>query len=200
MPSLSSMARPWRAPLQVRTGDFSLCIRPLVPEAFFEMSATGKVALLEDPGVAAPGIGQDLPGVVVAVPEQEAVGAVAFRRLGDVVQAPLCGLLGAQAPGLVDVGVGVDVESVVVAARHAFFVPRVHYGINVVAAEPDHQRDRARAHHLEAEEFLVETTRRLEVFRADRAVRNEARLERRRFHRSYSSLMPASLMNCPHIR
>src|SRR5712692_2977584 len=177
---------------------YSSRIRPFVPEAFLEMAATRQVALLEDPGIAALGIGQDLPGVVVAVPEQEAVGAVPFRRLGDVVQAPLRGLLGALAPGLVDIGVGVDVEAVVVAARHAFLVPGMDHRVDMVAAEPDHQRDRAGAHYLQAEEFLVEAPRRLEVFRAERAVRNEARLERR--HRVYSSLMPASLMNCPHIR
>ena len=54
----------------------------LVLEALGEVAAAGEVALLEDPGVAALRVGEDLPGVVVAVPEEEAVGAVALGGLG----------------------------------------------------------------------------------------------------------------------
>ena len=52
-------------------------------------------------------------------------------------------------------------------------------GVHVLAAAADHERDRAGAHHLEPEELLVETARRLEVFRAERAVRDEACLDHR---------------------
>jgi hypothetical protein len=64
-----------------------------MPEAFLHMAFAGKVALVEDPAVAALRIRQDLPAVVVGVPEMEAVGAVGGNRFADVVQPPLLGLL-----------------------------------------------------------------------------------------------------------
>src|SRR5438132_1890694 len=82
-------------------------VGPLVAEALLEVPAAREVALIEDPGVAALGIRQDFPGVVVRIPEEKAIGAVALGGLGNVVQAPLRRLLGAQAPRLVDLLVGV---------------------------------------------------------------------------------------------
>src|SRR5580765_1833896 len=172
----------------------------LLPEPFLEMAAAFEVALLEDPGVAAARVGKDFPGVVVAVPEEKAVGAVALGGLLDVVQAPLFGLLGAQAPCLVHFGIGVDVEAVVVAARHRLLVLGEDHRVHVVAAEADHERDVARAYDFQTQEFLVEAARRLEVLGAESAVREEARLQRRCLHELYSSLIPASRMTWPHRR
>jgi len=42
-------------------------------EAALEMPPAFEIALLEDPGVAAFGIGEDFPGVVVGVPEKERI-------------------------------------------------------------------------------------------------------------------------------
>src|SRR2546421_6626265 len=68
-------------------------IGPLVLEALLEVAAAFEVALLEDPGIAAVRIRKHFPGVVVRVPEEKAVGAVALARLADVVQAPFLCLL-----------------------------------------------------------------------------------------------------------
>src|ERR1700757_3804920 len=106
------------------------------------MAAALEVALLEDPGVAALRVGKHFPGVVVRVPEAKAVRAMALRGLGDLVQAPLRGLLGANTPGRVDICVGVDVEAVVVAARHALLVLREDDCVDMLPAAPDHERDR----------------------------------------------------------
>src|SRR5438874_7695532 len=125
------------------------------------MPAALEIALLEDPRIAALWIGKHFPGVVVAVPEKEAVGAVALRGLADLVQAPLRRLLVAKAPGRIDFGVALDVDAVVIAARHALLVLRQHDSVHVLAAEARHQRHRAGAHHFEPEELLVEAARRL---------------------------------------
>src|SRR5438552_3064474 len=164
-----------------------LRIRAFVTEAALEMPPAFEIALLEDPGVAAFGIGEDFPGVVVGVPEKEAVGSVAGRGLVDVVQAPLLRLRVASPPCLVHLGVGVDVQAVVVDARHALLFLGVDHGVHMVAAEADHEGHGAGAHYLQTEELLVETARRLEIFRAERAVRDEFRLE----HRTSHSATPA---------
>src|SRR5258708_19640412 len=104
------------------------------------MPAALEIALLEDPGVAALRVGKHFPGVVVAVPEKEAVGAVAFRRLGDLVQAPFRRLLVAKAPGGIDLGVALDVDAVVIAARNAFLVLDEPDGSHMLAHPPNHQR------------------------------------------------------------
>src|SRR5689334_18023751 len=175
----SPFARQRRSAISTRS---RVAVRALRPEAFLEMSAPFEVALLEDPRVAPARVGEDLPGVVVAVPEEKAVGAVALGGLLDVVQAPRLRLVGAQSPGFVDLGVGVDVESVVVAARHRLLVLGEDDRVHVVAAETDHQRNVARAHDFEAEEFLVEAARGLEILGAEGAVREKPCLERRCLH------------------
>src|SRR5438270_1612475 len=68
-------------------------VRAAVLEALLEMAAAVQIALLEDPGVAALRVREHLPRFVVRVPEEEAVRAVAFARLGDLVQAPFLRLL-----------------------------------------------------------------------------------------------------------
>src|SRR5260370_24819707 len=60
--------------------------RPL--EVAVEMPLALQVALLEQPAIAAGRIGQDLPAIVVAIPEEEAVGAVLQMRLGDFLELP----------------------------------------------------------------------------------------------------------------
>jgi len=76
----------------------------------------------------------------------------------------------ARPPSFVHLGVGVDVQAVVVDARHALLLLGVDHRIHVVSAEADHERHGAGAHHLQTEELLVEEARRLEILRAERAV------------------------------
>src|SRR5712692_5874376 len=61
-------------------------------EVAVEMPLALQVALFEHPAVAALWIGQDLPAIIVAIPEEEAVGAVLEMRFGDFLQPPLLGL------------------------------------------------------------------------------------------------------------
>src|SRR3954451_21510239 len=178
-PSWSSLPATHRCSVQL---GLRFIIRSLVPEALLEVAAAFEVALFEDPGIAAARGRKDFPGVVVAVPDEEAVGAVALGGLLDVVQAPLYGVLGAQAPGLVDFGIGVDVEAVVVAARHRLLVLCEDHRVDVGAAEANHERDVARAYDFQTQEFLVKAARRLEVLRAEGAMREETRLQRRCLH------------------
>src|SRR5258706_1271392 len=81
----------------------SLGVRSPVPEALFEMPLPRKVALVENPRIAALGVREDFPGVVVSVPEVEAVGSVHRNGPRDLVQPPLLRLLAARLPGRVDV-------------------------------------------------------------------------------------------------
>jgi hypothetical protein len=45
--------------------------------------------------------------------------------------------------------------------------------VNMIAAEPDHQGHRARAHHFQSEELVVEAPRRFQILGTQRAVREE---------------------------
>src|SRR5437762_14248081 len=83
-------------------------------EVAVELAFARKVALFEEPAVAAGRIGQDLPAIIVAIPEEEAVGAVLQMRLGDLLQPPLLGLGADGAVRLVDLFLGADIEPVVV--------------------------------------------------------------------------------------
>src|SRR5258705_298508 len=112
---------------------FLLRVRALVTEPALEMPAAFEIALLEDPGVAARRAGEDFPRVVVGVPEKEAVGSMARRRLVDVVQPPLLRLRVARLPGFVHLGVGGYVQAVVVDARHTVFFLGIDDGIHMVA-------------------------------------------------------------------
>jgi len=56
----------------------------------------------------------------------------------------------AQLPRLVDLGVGLDVQAVVVQPVHALLLLAVDDAVDVVAAEPHHERHGAGAHHLQA--------------------------------------------------
>ena len=51
-----------------------------------EMSFALLVAVLEQPTMAAFRIGQDLPTIIVGIPEEEAVGAVLQMRFGDFLR------------------------------------------------------------------------------------------------------------------
>src|SRR5437667_12410482 len=87
-------------------------------EVAVEMAFALLVALLEQPAVAALRIGQDFPAIIVAVPEEEAVGAVLKMRLGDLLEVPCLGLGADDAVRLVHLLLGADVEPVVVEEVH----------------------------------------------------------------------------------
>jgi hypothetical protein len=57
-----------------------------------EMSFAVLVALFEQPTIAAFRVGQDLPAIIVAIPKEEAVGAVLKMRFRDFLRCPLLGL------------------------------------------------------------------------------------------------------------
>src|SRR5712691_5682856 len=61
-------------------------------EVSVEMTFALKVALFEQPAVAALRIGQDLPAIIVAIPEEKAVGAMLEMRFGDFLEMPFLGL------------------------------------------------------------------------------------------------------------
>ena len=44
----------------------------------------------------------------------------------------------------------------------------MHDGVDVISAQPNHQRDRARAMNFESEELLVKAARKLEIARRQR--------------------------------
>src|SRR5665213_1069483 len=148
-------------------------------EALVLVALAVEIAEGEEPAIAALGIGQYLPAIQVAIPEVEAVGAVLEDRLGDLRQPPFVLLLHGHAIALVDLLLGLDVETVVAEQAHRRLGLALDRGDGVVAAEPDHQRDRAGLDHVEAEEFLVKSTREIEVGRFQRAVRQEIKLQRR---------------------
>jgi len=66
------------------------------------------------------------------------------------VQPPFRCLLVAKAPCLVDLGVGVDVQPVVVEAVHALLLLAVDDGVDVISAQPHHERHVAVRNHLQA--------------------------------------------------
>src|SRR5580704_6737860 len=81
-------------------------------EAAVEMPFALLVALFEQPAVAAFRVGQDLPAIVVGIPEEKAVGAVLQMRLGDLLEAPGIGLGADGAVRLVHLFLAADVEPV----------------------------------------------------------------------------------------
>src|ERR1700730_7423406 len=115
-------------------------------EVAIEMPLACLVALLEQPAVAAFRIGQDLPAIIVAIPKEEAVGAVLQMRLGDFLEVPRIGLGADGVVRLVHLLLGADIEPVVVEEVHPANVLAVDDRNRVRAAKPDQQRDRARLH------------------------------------------------------
>src|SRR5262249_10983242 len=87
-PPIAAAARPPNRRLHVDAGPLEVAV---------EMAFALLVALVEDPAIAAFGIGQDLPAIVVGVPEIEAVCAVLEDRLADLGELPLLGLRGGDA-------------------------------------------------------------------------------------------------------
>src|SRR6516164_5017603 len=99
-----------------------------------EMSFALLVTLLEQPTIAAFRVGQDFPAIIVAIPEEEAVGAVLQMRSGDFFEAPLLGLCGDDAVRLIHLFRGADIEPVVVEEVHPSDVLAVDDGNRVGAA------------------------------------------------------------------
>ena len=114
------------------------------------------VALFEQPTIAAFRVGQDFPAIIVAIPKEEAVGAVLKMRFGDFLEVPLFGLGADDAVRLIHLFLGADIESVVVQKVHSAEFLAVDDGDGVGAAQSDEKRDRARLDDLETEKLFVE--------------------------------------------
>ena len=82
------------------------------------MPFTLLVPLLEQPTIAAFRVGQDLPAIIVAIPKEEAVGAVLKMRFGDFLETPLLGLRTDDAVYLIYLFLAADIEPVVVEEVH----------------------------------------------------------------------------------
>src|SRR5882724_350166 len=145
-------------------------------EISVEVTLALLVADAKQPAVATLGVRQDLPAVAVAIPEKEAIGAVLQHWLGDLGEFPLIGLLGDDAVRRVHFLLGVNIEPVMVEKVHFAHLLAFDHRDDVVAAEPDQQRDRAGLHHLEAEELLVELARPLDLPTFERPMREKIEL------------------------
>ena len=136
-----------------------LVVGAMVAKPLGEVTFSFKVALLKDPVVAAFGVGEDLPSIVVQVPEVKAVSAMPLDGFGDVFDRPFLGLLTTQLIGFIDLLIGQHIEAIVVAAEHFIFVLDLNHGIDMGAAELHHHGDVTCAHHLEAQKFLIKNPR-----------------------------------------
>src|SRR6516164_8885353 len=128
--------------------------RPL--KVAVEMSFAVLVALFEQPTIAAFWSGQDLPAIIVAIPKEEAVGAVLKMRFRDFFEMPLLGLGADDAVRLIHLFPGADIEPVVVEEVHSSDILAVDNDNSVGAAQSNKKRDRARLDDLEPEKLLVE--------------------------------------------
>src|SRR5439155_3424432 len=137
------------------------------------MTLARLVALLEEPAVAALRIGQDLPAIVVAIPEEKAVGAVLEMRLRNFLEVPLLGLVADGAVRRVDLILAENIEPVVIEKVHLVRLLAVDDRDRVRATEANQERDRAGLHDLEAEELLVKWPRQGEIAAFQRAVREK---------------------------
>src|ERR1700719_2477207 len=97
-------------------------------EAAVEMTFPLLVAQFKQPAIAAFRIGQDLPAIVVAIPKEEAVGAVLKMRFGDFLETPLLGLRTDDAVYLIYLFLAADIEPVVVEEVHFADVLAVNDG------------------------------------------------------------------------
>jgi hypothetical protein len=111
-------------------------------EAAVEMTFPLLVALFKQPAIAAFRIGQDLPAIVVAIPKEEAVGAVLKMRFGDFLETLLLGLRTDDAVYLIYLFLAADIEPVVVEEVHFADVLAVNDGNAVAAAQSYEKRDR----------------------------------------------------------
>src|SRR5690349_13994624 len=144
------------------------------------MPRTLLVSTREAPGITARWIGEDFPGVVVHVPEVEAIGPVLDDRLRDLLQAPLLRVALHHLVGVVDGGLVLDVEPIVVEEGHLLLRARrtLHDHDDLIAAEPGPERLVRHLDGLEAEELLEESPRALDVSALQRRVAVELELER----------------------
>jgi len=132
-----------------------LVVGAMVAKPLGEVTFSFKVTLLKDPVVAAFGVGEDLPSVVIEVPKVETVCAMTLNGFGDVFDGPFLSLLAAQLVRLIDLLVGQDIQTIVVAAMHFVLILDLHNGVDMSAAELHHHGDGARANHREAQELFV---------------------------------------------
>ena len=138
-----------------------------------EVTFSFKVTLLKDPVVAAFGVGEDLPSVVIEIPKVKTVGAITLDGSGDVFDGPFLGLLAAQLVRLIDLLVGQDIKPIVVAAMHFVLVLDLHNGVDMSAAKLHHHGNGTRANHREAQELLVKNPRLLQISTAQGFVGDE---------------------------
>ena len=92
----------------------SLSIRPILAEFLVHVALALKIALVEDPGIAALGVRENLPVVAVQVDKMKAIGPVGGARFAHLGDAPFLGLFVSQAVRLIHVGIVLDIDAVVV--------------------------------------------------------------------------------------
>ncbi len=122
------------------------------------MTASGLIATLEHPGISAGRVGEDLPTVVVSVPEEEAVAAVLNHRFADLVQAPFFSVPEDESVALIHFGFGIDIDSIVIQEWQlaGTLVADCDTDIDMLATEAAPDGAWTRLHHLEAEKLFVE--------------------------------------------
>ena len=133
------------------------------PKVAVEMPFALLITLFEQPTVAAFRVGQDLPAIIVAIPKEEAVGAVLKMRFRDFLEVPLLRLGANDAMRLIHLFLDADIEAVVVEEVHSSDVLAVDDGNGVGATQSNKKRDRARLNDFEPEKLLVEAARESEV-------------------------------------
>ena len=98
-----------------------------------------------------------------------------LERAANVGQSPYFRLCDSGFMCAVDVFDRLDVEAVMIIARHLILVFDLDDGIDMFCAKPDHPRNRASLRCLDAEEYFVEAPRFLQVVALQRPVRQEPR-------------------------
>jgi hypothetical protein len=103
------------------------------------MSPPRLVATLKHPGVAPGRIGENLPTVVIGIPEIEAVCAMLKSRLGYFVQLPNGGVSDHEPVDLVDLLVSLNIDAVMTEHSHGVFASRLDAGVTMSTpqSEPD---------------------------------------------------------------
>src|SRR5688572_17246308 len=149
-------------------------------ERLAKMTASSLIPTLEHPRISAGRVGEDLPTIVVSVPEEEAVATVLNRRLADLVQAPFFSVPEDESVALIHFGFGVDIESIVIQEWQlaGTLVADRDTDIDMLATEAAPDGAWTRLHHLEAEKLLVEPAGECEITTFERSMGDELQLER----------------------
>jgi len=149
------------------------------PEIAIKMSPAGLITLLEEPAIAAFGISQDFPAIVITIPEVKTVRPVLENWLADFVEVPFLLIFKNYLIRRIDLLLRFNVQAVVVEYRHIPFFFRFDDRNSVLTTKAYHERDRTSLHDFQAKEFFVEPSRERQILRFKGAVRKEIQLEPR---------------------